>query len=380
MKRIFFLFVCAAFGLHTGAVKAQGTYVTDIVLANDLKIERTAEVVEIPYAKIASRITALKGGSFRVVNRRGEEVPYQLVYGGEKTPQHLLVQVTIPANSSLQLAIVPGAPKPVQKKTYGRYVPERKDDFAWENDKIAFRMYGKALENTPKENANGMDVWGKRTSNLILDKWYKLNNYHKDNGEGMDYYHVGYTLGAGNIAPMNADTIAYPKNYRTYKILDSGALRTTFVLGYESWNVGKLPVTVTKKFTLDAGSQMNKLEVQFSYSGSDTLPVAIGIIRRDEPGSIVFNEQGGIMAYWEPQHGEDGTIGVGCIFPAPVKQMRTDKLHLLTVSSANATAPYVYYTGAAWNKAGVITNDQQWFTYLQDYAAKLKSPVSVTIK
>ena len=28
------------------------------------------------------------------------------------------------------------------------YVPERKDDFAWENDKIAFRAYGKALRKT----------------------------------------------------------------------------------------------------------------------------------------------------------------------------------------------------------------------------------------
>ena len=33
----------------------------------------------------------------------------------------------------------------------------------------------------------GMDAWSKRTNRLILDEWYKLNNYHKDNGDGLDF-------------------------------------------------------------------------------------------------------------------------------------------------------------------------------------------------
>ncbi|UYQ91807.1 DUF4861 domain-containing protein [Chitinophaga horti] len=380
MKRIFFLFALAVYTSAAFAGTRQETYATDIVLTNELKIARTAEVVEIPYSRVATRIGAIKNGAFRVVNRRGEEVPHQLVYKGQSTPQALLVQVSIPASGSLQLAIVPGTPKAVVAKTFGRYVPERADDFAWENDKVAFRMYGKALEAKPSENANGMDVWAKRTSALVINKWYKLGNYHKDNGEGLDYYHVGYTLGAGNIAPMNADTIVYPKNYRNYKILDSGALRISFELSYDNWNVGGTPVTVVKRFTLDAGSQMNKVEAQFSYDGNKALPVAVGIIRRAEPGTILLNEKEGIMGYWEPQHGDDGTIGAGCIFTTPVKQMGTDKVHLLTVSSTTSSAPFVYYNGAAWNKAGAVTNDQQWFTYLQEYAAKIKSPVRTDVK
>ena len=41
----------------------------------------------------------------------------------------------------------------------------------------------------------GMDAWSKRTNRLILDEWYKLNNYHKDNGDGLDFFHVGSSLG-----------------------------------------------------------------------------------------------------------------------------------------------------------------------------------------
>src|ERR1039458_8174701 len=46
-------------------------------------------------------------------------------------------------------------------KTYGRFVRERRDDFAWENDRIAHRMYGKELETWPQEplTSSSVDVW-----------------------------------------------------------------------------------------------------------------------------------------------------------------------------------------------------------------------------
>ena len=36
--------------------------------------------------------------------------------------------------------------------TYARFVPERSDDFAFENDKVAFRIYGPALKNSGVNN------------------------------------------------------------------------------------------------------------------------------------------------------------------------------------------------------------------------------------
>src|SRR3546814_5346770 len=111
------------------------------------------------------------------------------------------------------------------------------DDFAWENDKIAFRMYGKALEGTAGD-AHGIDVWVKRTSELVINKWYKSGDYHKDHGDGMDYYSVGMTLGAGDIVPFTGDTLWFPNHYRGYQVLDNGPLRSTFRLDFEQWNAG----------------------------------------------------------------------------------------------------------------------------------------------
>ena len=55
-------------------------------------------------------------------------------------------------------------------KVYGRYVPERKDDFAWENEYAAFRMYGAALK--PENPSNGVDLWLKNSPALVIDTMY----------------------------------------------------------------------------------------------------------------------------------------------------------------------------------------------------------------
>ena len=155
-------------------------------------------------------------------------------------------------------------PAEISTKTYGRFVPERADDFAWENDKIAFRTYGKALELTPKQNAYGIDVWVKSTDRMVINERYARGKYHEDHGDGMDYYHVGYTLGAGNCAPFVKDSIWYSKNYSRYEILDNGPLRTTFRLYFDAWNVDGHTVDGTKTISLDAGSQLNKIEVRYN--------------------------------------------------------------------------------------------------------------------
>jgi Domain of unknown function (DUF4861) len=271
-----------------------------------------------------------------------------------------------------------GKPTPIEPKTYARFVPERLDDFAWENDKIAFRTYGKALEGT-KGDAYGLDVWVKRTDKLVINTRYKGDKYHVDNGDGMDYYHVGHTLGAGNIAPIVKDEIIYSKNYHRYKVLDNGPLRTTFVLEFDAWKVDGIDVTATKKFTIDAGSQMNKIEVNYDFTGRDSLSVVIGIIKRPQQGSILLDEKEGVTAYWEPQHGADGTTGVGVVLTEPVKGTSITKEQILTHLTFKKGQPFVYYTGAAWDKGGEIKDSGKWFSYLRGFKSQQKHPLKVKL-
>ncbi|NSL88392.1 DUF4861 family protein [Chitinophaga sp. Mgbs1] len=352
--------------------------VPDIVITNYSGTGREDEIVEIPYTQFSAKAGRKK--SFRINDLlRGQEIPYQLIYEGGKTPVKILLQVSVPAVSALHLAIVEGTPAAIPAKAYGRYVPERKDDYAWENDRIAFRMYGGALEKFPKEMATGIDVWAKRTTDMVIDNWYKTDNYHHDNGQGLDFYSVGMTLGAGDTAPFGKDSIYYPKNYRSWKRLDNGPLRTTFALTYDTWQAGNIPVTVTKTISLDAGSQLNRMQMQYSFKGS-SIPVVTGIVRRKEPGAVLLDEKNGVMGYWEPAHGEDGTIGTGCVFPNETPGMKTDAIHLLSPGTAGSQQPYVYYAGAAWSKGGRIADAEAWFKYLESFAQKIRQPLTVTIQ
>ena len=183
-----------------------------ITITNSEDADRKEELVAIPWSSIVSKYPTIDTANFTVINSATKKpVPYQLEHQGKMGIQNLLVQVNISANSSLKLSVQKGRLALFTPKTFSRYVPERKDDFAWENDKIAFRMYGKALEGT-KEDAYGMDVWVKRTDKLILNERYKQGEYHIDHGDGNDYYHVGFSLGAGNMAPYMNDSVWYSKN------------------------------------------------------------------------------------------------------------------------------------------------------------------------
>jgi len=354
-----------------------------ITISNSLDIERTDELVAISWTSILSKYPSIDTVNLKVLNAStNQEVPFQLEHLGQRAIQNLLLQVSVAAKASIKLSVVTGKPRPIVNKTYGRYVPERYDDFAWENDKVAYRMYGKALE-TRSDNAFGIDVWVKRSNKLVINDWYRTADYHKDHGEGMDYYRVGLTLGAGDIAPYIMDSVYYSKNYHNWKVLDNGPLRTSFQLGYDAWDVAGKSVTVVKTISLDAGSRFNKIKAVYSYNDEGDLPVVIGIVKRNEPGVMMMDEQQGIMGYWEPEHGADGITGVATIYPSESVKMNIDKVHLLTHASVKSNDPLVYYNGSVWSKANDAstgTSAEQWFTYLNLFNQKLKQPLKVTIQ
>jgi hypothetical protein len=162
--------------------------------------------------------------------------------------------------------------------------------------------------------------------------------------------------------------------------LDNGPLRSTFQLIYDTWDAGGIKVNATKSISLDAGSQLNRIENVYSFEGDKPLPVVVGIIKRPQTGIISLNEQQGIMGYWEPTHGLDGTTGVGSILTNMVNNMAVGNTQMLAKTAVKSNQPIIYYTGAAWDKAGKITNAKQWFNYLDTFYQQIKEPLIITIK
>ena len=364
-------------GFYSMAVSAQQKPLARIQISNPSSLARGNEIAEMRFSELEPLV---KQGAFRLIETTGrQEIPYQLEYRGSPEPVNVLILINIlPPGQVLKLDVMPGQPASPEVKTFARYVPERKDDFAWENDRVAFRMYGKALE-TASDNATGTDIWSKRTDKLVLNKWYQENDYHSDKGEGMDYYQVGITLGAGDIAPYYKDSIILSKNYHRYKVLDNGPLRSTFRLEYDSWRVGNLDVSATKTISLDAGSQLNRVEINYDIKGAGQTEVVAGIVKRSTDSPVLLDQKNGIIGYWEPEVKDKGIMGIGLITSKP-HEIKSANGHFLSHMTIRNKVPLVYYNGGAWNRAGKITNSDEWFKYLKNYQYKIENPLVVRIE
>ena len=343
--------------------------------------------VEIAWTDIVAKLPAVDPAKMVVVNSKGGELTHQIVYLGEQTPQMLIFQLTLAPKESANIFIRETKPKqnPVFK-TFGRFVPERKDDFAWENDRVAFRMYGPALAN--ENPSNGVDLWLKKTEKLIVDQFYDddLNNnkpYHVDYGEGLDCYKVGHALGCGGIAPFVNDNLWIGNHFHKYRVLDNGPIRTTFVLSYDqNIPVGNDFYSKEIVISLDAGSQLNKGVVSFDGDFTN-IKLAAGIFMHQDPGNIKTDLNAGFNAFAEKATSESG-VPAGRMYIATVipdgKMIGSMKQqdHILAIAQYRIGDKFTYYFGGGWSQWGFPTDDA-WFDYVADFAAKLKNPLQLTI-
>ena len=381
MQKLSILFLSFTLLFVSAVSKAQKSMSKTITITNTGNLSYVNKVVEIPWSLLEKTDKGIDTSRLIVIDAATKkQLMFQYETQGKNDIQQLLIQLTIKPKQLKRIILTYGKRMSFAPKTFGRFVPERKDDFAWENDKIAFRMYGKALENTPKEMAYGTDVWVKSTDRLILNERYKRGEYHIDHGDGLDYYHVGFTLGAGNMMPYINDSIYYSRNYVEYKVLDNGPLRTTFQLFYNEWNVGENKLSAIKTIRLDAGSQLNRITVEYTTTATKAIPVVAGIITRQGNGIKYLDEVNGLMVYWEPEHGNDGITGIACLFNTPVEKMTETNGQLLAKTATDSAHSITYYAGAVWNKAGTITEGKQWIQYVDEFKQKLINPLIVILK
>ncbi len=350
-----------------------------VTVTNKTSRPRVAQTVEVAWNSIKRKLKNISPNGIIVINKEtNAEAPSQVIYNGKTEPQSLIFQTDIRGATTLRFAIKKGKPANYTAKTYGRQVPERYDDFAWENDKIAFRMYGAALDARP-DNAKGIDMWLKKTSNLVINKWYKRNDYHIDHGEGVDAYKVGFTLGAGNSAPLTEKGLIFSNNYSDYKVLDQGPLRITFQLIYKPWQVNGKKVQQVKTISLDAGSNMSKITDDYQFEGT-TLTIAAGVTKHNDDGSPVIDTLNRFVSYWDQADGkvDNGKVGVGIIVPGyETVSFKNELGHLLAITTVNEGQPFVYYQGGAWNRSGFFPDEKTWINYLRSFSENLEQPLKV---
>ena len=385
-----------------------------VTVTNPLAMERSNEMVEVSMETVTDRLGLADTAQIVVLNADGQQVPYQITYDGK-----VIFPAAIAAGSTATYTIQTGTPEAFDVKACGRCYPERMDDMAWENDLVAFRAYGPALQ-AKGERGFGYDLFTKyNTTEPMLEAMYakeldketlakiaelkktdpkaaaelsRERSYHIDHGYGMDCYAVGPTLGAGVAALMVNDTIIYPWCYKNQEILDNGPLRFTVKLEFTPLTVkGDSTVVETRLITLDAGSHLNKTAVSYSNL-KETLPIVAGIVLHEPDGAVVADAANGYITYVDPTTGPDnGKIFMGAAVPTVVKDAKTVLFsekekkernnadgHVLAVSDYEPGSEYVYYWGFAWDKADIKTADA-WNRYMADFAQKVRNPLTVKV-
>ena len=358
------------------------------------------EVVAIPTADVLPTFhIAGHDVPFRVLEGAALDVPYQLTHDGQ-----LLIEAAVRPHGTARFVIVPGQPPKFQTVCHGALHPERKDDFAWENDRGAYRVYGPALGRTG-EHSYGIDVWTKNTPELVVDdryyiedvvmmprvdslrrinrqrgdSLYRINSYHHDHGRGLDPYKVGATLGCGAPALMVGDSIVMPYVFNRYEILDDGPLRFTVHLVQNKTQVDGCEVEEHRIIQLDKQSNFNRMTVW--YEGLDH---AVGfcsgvVIQREAPEPVVLGQN--YVYYTDPTDQprvHPAPLYVAALFPNGTVETRRHRGHALGILSDYRGDRYTYYFGSAWSKYDVRT-PQEWQARIEWFLRGLAAPLEVSV-
>ena len=394
--------------------------IVKISVTNPANFSRDCETVELninpaAFGRNIKDTLLFPKGAVRVMDGVAARVLDSQAYASETSylsPDKLVFQVDLAPHETrtyyvLDASALAAVPPPIVK-TFARYVPERFDDFAWESDRIAHRTYGQALIKAEGTISSGPDVWIKKDRGLIVDTMYATKHYHEDNGSFMDDYRVGHSRGCGGLGIWDGQKLHTSSNYRNWKLITTGPIRSEFELTYDAWDAGKgRMVSETKRYSIDAGSWMTKAQSIFSSEDKSPLTIGVGLAERACPTNrvefIAHNQAEGWLSYWQPEDKPKGVIGDTIIlakgsvieFTNDAPNLPVAKLHanvpqpthegyppirdLLAITKAKIGQPLTYYFGACWDRSGDFTNHVQWENYVKRFAERRDQPLQVTV-
>lgn len=379
-------FAGGAYAQASPASPAVPVTLAEVSVRNDASFART-ETVEIAAKDIPGLAKPADLGRVHVSDAAGRSVLTQGVdTNGDYDDDTLVFQVDLQAKATARFSLKLGEVRKYRKEDFrvnGRFVRERFDDFAWENDKVAFRMYGEALEIWVREplTSSTVDAWVKKTPKLTINDWYLVDDYHKDHGEGGDFYSAGRTRGCGGSGLVSGGALFVSKNFRKSRVLSRGPIRLLFELSYEGWDVAGVKVRETKRVTLDAGSNFNRFESVYSTESGPPLSGAVlwaTGIKKEKAADIRADAKQGVVRSWQEltAYAKDGWMGCALLVD-PARSVATAELDGNTLLTFRGPAPY--YAGTGWDRSGDFKTMADFDAHVDLFKRRLASPVAVEI-
>jgi len=176
------------------------------------------------------------------------------------------------------------------------------------------------------------------------------------------------------------------RNFTSARVLANGPIRAIFELTYDTWAAGGIFVSETKRFTVDAGHHLDRIESTFAASGN-TRELTVGIGLNKNPADagqsplveVIRGEAEGLLAQWIEQQ-SNGDLGTAILVPsADFAGHAGDDRNLLVLAKVVPGKPLTYLAGAAWSRVGEFTTKQAWSDHLASLVARARAPIKVSL-
>src|SRR4029078_3668122 len=131
-----------------------------------------------------------------------------------------------------------------------------------------------------------------------------------------DFYSVKQSRGCGGVAIFAGDKPAVSRNFVASSVLTKAPLRRTFEVVYAPFDAGpNAKVTETKRITLDAGRNFNRVASTFKVEGGTPaakLDVGVGIGKH---ANADLKTDKLWVRTWEKVRDEDSSLGCAVVLP-----------------------------------------------------------------
>lgn len=259
---------------------------------------------------------------------------------------------------------------------------------AWENDKVAFRLYF--------DVRNNKDIYGKTTAKMMMDTvgTNPKVSYHELSDWGMDILHVVKSLGAGALAISvpragREDTLIRlgGQNIKktVYTQIADGPLLAKFNIMY-NWEINDKPVEVKEEISTWGGQFFyeSNVTVKGAPAGSELI-TGIAKFYENTFDTITFDKSVIGFSYGKQSENKDN-LGLGILADKQdfvkadsINRRNTDVNETYTVTqkiTENAPLYYRFYVG--WERTDKRFVTAQGFkNYLKEEAVKYSEIIKV---
>lgn len=260
---------------------------------------------------------------------------------------------------------------------------------AWENDKVAFRLYF--------DTRNNKDIYGKTTARMMMDTVgaNPAVSYHTLSDWGMDILKVGNSLGAGALALIlpdgpGSDTLIKVGGDRVkkeyYEKQADGPVRAVFSLYYDL-EIGDHLMHLSEQISIWGGQYFYESKIYVTGAPRGTrLVTGIANFYNNKPGN--FKEGNAEVLYSHGQQSENkDMLGMAVLadrhaFVAfgstPVRDRNIPSTYTLSQEVVKGE-PVDFRFYAGWERTDPVFHSADGFTrFLQTEAQRYSKPVELS--